>query len=276
MVRHILPILRATSFDTYAEPFCGGAAVFFAVISSMHQRSRWYGLNDINEDLVHFYEIAKTRSDELVEFAHSRDLAADVYANRANDIVNGVCAADCDVERAWAVWISSFFAFSGMIGAGSALGTPGHNRCSVLDNKLRTLRKQCEYLRMAHITKRDWTAFVRGIDKEYSHDSRMEKRERMFYLDPPYIGTSPMYKNEDGVRVSWGDDEMNELLEFCKTTKSKFILSNYASDSLTEWAKLNGFNSQTIERQLFMNTGYAEKQRTEILIWNFPIKVWLN
>jgi DNA adenine methylase len=42
-------------FETYVEPFCGGAAVFFALASERERPFRQAILSDKNEDLIACY-----------------------------------------------------------------------------------------------------------------------------------------------------------------------------------------------------------------------------
>jgi DNA adenine methylase len=52
MLRHILPLIPL--HDKYVEPFCGGAAVFFA-----KQQAKLEIINDKNGEVVNFYRCCK-------------------------------------------------------------------------------------------------------------------------------------------------------------------------------------------------------------------------
>lgn len=70
MLKHILPLIP--KHELYTEPFCGGASVLFAKKAVNAEI-----INDLNIDLVNFYQIAKTKFKELkIEIdktLHSRD-----------------------------------------------------------------------------------------------------------------------------------------------------------------------------------------------------------
>jgi len=59
LIKHILPLFP--EHTTYVEPFCGGAALFFAKPPSEAEV-----INDINSELVNLYRVVKNHLDELV------------------------------------------------------------------------------------------------------------------------------------------------------------------------------------------------------------------
>jgi DNA adenine methylase len=84
--------------QVYCEPFCGGAAIFFA-----KEPSKVEIINDTNGEIINFYEVLKLNfsalDQEIKISLHSRKQhhqAEVVYANP--DMFDRV-------KRAWAVWM---------------------------------------------------------------------------------------------------------------------------------------------------------------------------
>ena len=63
MLSHILPLIP--KHKCYVEPFCGGAAVFFAKDKSSNEI-----LNDNNNNLINFYRILKIFIDHFEIFTN--------------------------------------------------------------------------------------------------------------------------------------------------------------------------------------------------------------
>ncbi|NLL28080.1 MAG: DNA adenine methylase, partial [Bacteroidales bacterium] len=106
MVNHILPLIPEHSL--YAEPFAGGAAIFWA-----KQPVSVEVLNDTNRELINFYKVVKNNFVELEKeikiTLNSRDLyrkASTIYNN--SDMFS-------DVKRAWALWVLSSQSFGAQL-----------------------------------------------------------------------------------------------------------------------------------------------------------------
>jgi len=99
MLRHILPLIH--KHRIYAEPFVGGAAVFFAKPPSPIEI-----INDTNRQLITFYEIAKTQYQKLKKkidaTLHSRENHS--YAR----IIYDNARFFGKVDIAWSVWVLVF------------------------------------------------------------------------------------------------------------------------------------------------------------------------
>src|SRR5277367_6205906 len=75
LMRHV-----PTNVRTYAEPFAGGAALFFALASERSQGIRYFRhaiIADSNEELIACYRAVRDDVDSLVDalggFKHSRE-----------------------------------------------------------------------------------------------------------------------------------------------------------------------------------------------------------
>jgi DNA adenine methylase len=99
---------RIPSHERYVEPFCGGAAVFFA-----KQPADIEVLNDTNKELVNFYRVVQNRLPDLQVLVratlHSRDAHSDAIT-----INNNPHLFD-EIRRAWALWVLSSQSFCAML-----------------------------------------------------------------------------------------------------------------------------------------------------------------
>ena len=88
LVNVILPMIP--DHTLYAEPFCGGAAIFFAKQPSLVEV-----INDTNGEVVNFYEVLKTDFERLkarVEVSmHSRQMHSDASVIYNNPHLFGKC-----------------------------------------------------------------------------------------------------------------------------------------------------------------------------------------
>jgi DNA adenine methylase len=106
MVTKIVPIIP--EHQLYCEPFCGGAAIFFA-----KPKSDVEVINDTNSELINFYRIVQndfvSLEKEVRITLHSRRIHSD-----AKTIYNAPHLFN-DIKRAWAVWVMATQSFSAML-----------------------------------------------------------------------------------------------------------------------------------------------------------------
>jgi DNA adenine methylase len=241
----LLPLHRL-----YCEPFTGGAAIFFAKHPSTEEV-----LNDLNEEVVNFWEVLKTDYDGLADAVnvslHSRELhrqAGVVYAN--TDMFDRV-------KRAWAVWYLTSAGFGSMID-----GTWGNDlqgkRALALKNK-RDNFLPCLSERLAHVRIENCDA-CKVIKDNDAPDS-------LFYTDPPYVGA------DQGHYAGYTQEMFDALLETLADIKGKFLLSSYPNENLVKFTGKCGWH--TVEVKMNNSMSAAERghgmEKTEVLTANYPI-----
>jgi len=111
--------------------------------------------------------------------------------------------------------------------------------------------------------------------QSYTETIKMAKPDDIIYCDPPYIERHSDYFN------SWTDADEIKLFQLLSSSKSKFILSTWHSNSYRDnvyinrlWNKFN-----MVTREHFYHIGAKEINRNpikEALIMNFPIKISEN
>jgi DNA adenine methylase len=169
-----------TRVGTYAEPFAGGAALFFALASERDRGVRHFEraiLADRNEELVALYRAVKGNVDDVIAalagFRHDRDL---FYQVRAQD-TQGMS----DVARAARFVFLNRTCFNGLwrVNAGGRFNVPfgKYKNPRILDEE--SLRAASRALADAEIRAADFADVTSELG-----------RGDFVYLDPPYVPVS--------------------------------------------------------------------------------------
>ena len=234
----IVPYIHEIPHSVYVEPFCGGAALLFEKgrpnVASTDYREV---INDLNEALITFYRVGKTRPDELnakiQATLHSR---AD-YKRACNIVKN--CQEYDELTIAWAVWIGFNQGFANIMGSGWRIEVCSESRPFVITNKKDRLPEQLKRLEQCYIECDDALAIIK----------RWDSKNTLFYLDPPYVNTN--LGHYDG----YTENDYKDLLALLSTIEGSFILSGYPNEFVpSEWryvdfeARMSAANGRHRER----------------------------
>lgn len=246
LLLHITPLIP--EHVLYAEPFAGGAALFFA-----KEPSRIEVLNDTNKRLITFYRVAQSQFAKLKqrinETLHSRISfckAKLIYQN-----------ADCfsDLDIAWAVWILSASAYNASFDGSFSYDKTRQNTTRRVINKKNTFTKNiATRLEHAQIECCDALEIIRTRDSENT----------FFYCDPPYFNA------DMGHYRGYTKKDFEQLLTALTKIKGKFLLSSYPSDVLSQFTKKNGWHTKSLA-QTTPTTYKVRKPKTEVLTANYSM-----
>lgn len=252
MVPHILPLIP--KHTQYVEPFCGGAAVFWAKQPSPHEV-----INDLDGRVVNFYRVLQTRFEELqsmirgtlhseAEYRWSKSVVADVEAD--------------EVDRAWAFWVQTNMSFGKKIGAGFAFSNAIRGGGSLEANNLverKALLEGIAYTqRLEYVTlfSRDAVELIKLKDSPST----------FFYIDPPYVSS------ECGHYKGYTSADFQRLLDTLSTLQSKFLLSSYPEPELLAMRALHGWQTKDIDATVAVSGKRKErKAKVECLTWNYSL-----
>jgi DNA adenine methylase len=215
MARLILPLIP--THKLYCEPFCGGAAIFFA-----KPKSEIEVLNDTNRELINFYEVAKNDfvalEKEVKITLSSRDL------HRKASVIYNHPDLFSPIKRAWALWVLSSQSFGGSLD--DAWGFD--------KTKNRTAKKVCNSRNAFTIdlAVRLQDVCIECADACYIILSR-DNEDAFFYCDPPYYNAN--MGHYDGYSLT----DFKDLLNTLSNVKGKFLLSSYPSEILSEYISKN-------------------------------------
>ncbi|MGF7110173.1 DNA adenine methylase [Treponema pedis] len=233
----------------YCEPFIGGAAVFFAKPKSQSEI-----INDINSEIVNFYEVLQrdftALQSEVAISLHSRKLhkhAQVIYENP--DMFDRV-------KRAWAVWVLANMSFNNSFIAGFTRDKDGKLTRSISSKRLSFKEDLAIRLQNVQIECCDALRIIRSNDSPDTFN----------YIDPPYVGAC------QGHYDGYSQDDFNNLLKELSSIKGKFLLSSYRNPALSEAVKM--FNWHQLEFKINNHPGEKTspaRTKIEVLTANYPL-----
>lgn len=250
MVSKILPLIQPHTL--YAEPFCGGAAVFFAKDPSQVEI-----INDTNKELINFYRVVQndfvSLEKEVRITLHSRTSHRD-----ASVIYNSPHLFN-DVKRAWAVWALATQSFSSIIDGSWGYDISANQTTRKIHRAKMNFTEELA-IRLQNV-QIECTDALRIIDSR-------DNPNAFFYIDPPY------YNSDCGHYDGYSLDDFENLLKLISKIKGRFLMSSYDSPVLKKYVKEHGWSQQKHEFTVSVanNLKKPGKKKIEVLTANYPIK----
>jgi len=251
MLRHILPMIPPHTL--YCEPFCGGAAVFFA-----KQKSEIEVINDTNKELINFYRVVQndfvSLEKEVRITLHSRTLHRDASA-----IYNSPHLFS-EVKRAWAVWVLATQSFSAMLDGSFGYDVSEQHTTKKISNARANFTEELA-IRLQNV-QIECTDALRIINSRDSKNS-------FFYIDPPY------YNSDCGHYDGYTVEDFENLLKALSKIEGKFLLSSYDSPILKEYVKSQRWAQKRFELTVSVANSNATKKppkkKVEVLTYNYEL-----
>lgn len=227
------------TFDRYIEVFGGAGWVLFS--SDRHAKVEVY--NDVNGDLVNLFRCTKYHPEALQKELKFILMSREQFFDAKEQIkIKGLT----DIQRAAKFYIlikESFGADTLSFGV----------RPKDMENAIEYISKVAKRLKMVVIEKQDFECILKTYDK----------KDALFYLDPPYYETEKYYPDrfmpEDHVR----------LKEALGRIKGKFLLSYNDCEYIRKL--YDGYSIVEVDRpHNLMQVKEKEKPRyKELLIKNY-------
>lgn len=259
---------------TYIEPFVGGGAMLFHMLTT-HKNIKRVVINDINKDLIKCYSLIKENPKVLIDllrpmeeqYYQLSETAREKYYYDTRDEFNLEKLSD-NQRAAYLIFLNRT-CFRGMYreNQNGSFNVPfGHYKRPKISN-YDVIMADHEVLSKVEIMCGDYKNVIKRLGKGYN----------FIYFDPPY---RPLLGSNNFKRYSksgFGDPEQEELKSFCDkmTSKScKIMLSNSYStngDGSSYFEALyKDYSFDTILAPRYINA-YAEKRekQKEILIKNY-------
>jgi DNA adenine methylase len=213
----------------YVETHAGGAGVFFRKVPSTAEV-----LNDLNQEIVTFFDVLRERRADLIEAIECTPYSR-VELQRATE------PASDPLERARRFYIRSLQSFSNGEGERSLNWRFQINKDSLVNrwNKTSHLWACAQRLKAAQLE----------CDTAANVIERFDDPNTLFYVDPPYVhdtrGESRIY------RFEMTDDDHRALADQLKRVQGAVILSGYDSDLYRElypdW-RMVSFEMDTVQK----------------------------
>jgi DNA adenine methylase len=197
----------------YCEPFCGGAALFFAKPPSEVEI-----LNDKDKIIYDFYAIL--RDPQLAERLQQK-LKYTLWSRLELETCRKTWRQTEDiVERVWAWFVVLRQSFTHETDEKAAwLCSKKENQAKRFARAVDTLQFCAQRLRDAQIENRSFEHVIKLYDMP----------EMFFYCDPPYMKETRVDGGyDDGLEMSTEQHEL--LLDLLNSAKAQVVLSGYPSD----------------------------------------------
>jgi len=169
--------------DTFVDVFGGSGAIIYNKPPSTNEV-----YNDINDDLVQFFEVLRTRPDDLEAWVRNIPYARSVYEDWVRGHFNGD-RPDDPVERAGRFWALRYMQFAGDMSMVNGFKTRAkRSPARTFDNARERLQELADRFSDVIIEHRDWQRIFDTYD-----DSDVDV---VFYCDPPYLNSEHYYDVE--------------------------------------------------------------------------------
>lgn len=234
--------------EYYVEPFGGGAAVLLN-----KPRSQIEVYNDLDSDVVNFFDVLRNRPGELAEFTKAVPFAEEIHERWSERWFNGE-RPDDDLKRAGMWMFLRYSQFNGKAGTKS-----GFKREPVVEE---SHGQVADVWRQAPERIRETAERLQGVsivnDTFQNVIDRYDSPQTLFYCDPPYYGTEHYYTE---------DADHDELYD---------KLTDIEGDAVVSYTDIppglyEGW--EEIVREQNHNAGGNVKQVDERLLCNFRLEL---
>lgn len=259
---------------TYIEPFVGGGAMLFHMLTR-HQNIRRVVINDINKDLIRCYQLVKESPQTLIEllrpfeqryYALNEDERRQYFYEVRNEYNNSDLTAD---QRAACFIFLNHTCFNGLYreNASGGFNVPfgGYKKPKICNEDV--IRADHKVLSKVDIICGDYKNILTHLSKGYN----------FIYFDPPYRPLMGSSNFNQYSKSGFGDPEQVELKAFCDRLTGRgchMMLSNSDStneDGASYFETL--YNGYTFNRLLAQRSisadGQKRKKQSEVLITNY-------
>ncbi|KAF6246134.1 DNA methyltransferase [Nitrosopumilus sp. b3] len=264
--RQLIPILNENlpkSFGTYFEPFLGGGALLFHILTE--RKGQKCSISDLNSDLVLTYTTIRDRIDELIlslknhEKNYHKDSKSYYYSVRESN-------PRSEIEKTSRLLFMNRTCFNGLyrVNSKGKFNVPlGRytNPNIVNEENLRSVSSILQSSKVA-IKCRDFESVLRD-----------SKKGDLVYFDPPYQPVSDTANFTSYTNKSFTYEDLNRLADLCMKLDSKgcnVLLSNSDSKDVEDMFSSNSWKIKKIQANRSINSN--SKKRTghfELLIKNY-------
>jgi len=230
--------------DCYIELFGGSASVLVN-----KPKSRVEIFNDLDGDIVHFFDVLRTRDDELREWLETVPFAKELHERWGRQWYDG-WRPDDDIKRAGVFFFlrrsqyaGKYKTFSGFRSASTTCSA----KTWVRDTD--KLEKFAQRLREVQIEQRDYAELFDRFDSE----------DVFYYADPPYV-------KEGDALYTHGEFDHERFVDTLESAEGKWMVSYMdLPPGLEDYYVVERGATQ------HMNKGHEERrdEATERLIMNF-------
>jgi DNA adenine methylase len=251
MIPNLLPLLPDSK--VYVEPFCGGAALFFA-----KEPSPTEVLNDTNHQLMNLYRVCQTPylREELIQ-----RLVATPYSRALYEQAKAIYkeATAYSVTQAWALYTRVFMTFAyDMNSQGWRFEKEGKSiEPVVFRNRIDHLPSAVQRINTTYLECKDALSVIKSWDDP----------DTLFYCDPPYPNT------DQGQYKGYTQADFEALVDTLASIEGSFLLSCYPNEAVPKDWEVFSFNTRmSAAGGKAMAEGRTDTKRVE-MVWRKLNKV---
>lgn len=229
--------------ECYGEVFAGAASVLVN-----KSRSDVEVINDIDGDIVHFFEMLRERPDELREWLRNAPYARELHEEWGRAFYDGE-RPDDPIERAGWFYYLRYTQFSADHGDKAGFSSARtKNEAQPYANGVERLPSYAERFRGVQIENQDFETFL----------TRFDGPDTFLYLDPPYVDVGDALYSHDG------QFDQRRFVECLHELEAKWCVSyTQLPDGL------DGYHIAEREAAQQMTDHAAKERRTERLVMNY-------
>ena len=265
--------------DKYAEPFIGGGAVLFDILTNYDIKKAY--ISDVNKELINIYKVIQNKAEELITFLKKfeedylpleNEERKEYYLQKREEYNNWKKRYNAENIEEMGAALFIFLnktCFNGLyrVNKKGEFNVPmgAYKKPLICDEE--NLRNISILLKNVEIICADYTKSENFIDEN-----------TLVYFDPPYRPLTETASFTSYTEFSFNDEEQIRLAEFIKTLNSKnikAILSNSDPKNVNQDDNFfddlyKGFNIRRIGASRMINSkGSSRGKITELLINNF-------
>ena len=264
--RQLIPILNENlpkSFGTYFEPFLGGGALLFHILTE--RKGQKCSISDLNSDLVLTYTTIRDRIDELISSLKNHEKN---YHKASKSYYYSVRESNprSEIEKTSRLLFMNRTCFNGLyrVNSKGKFNVPlgRYTNPNIVNEE--NLRSVCSILQSSKVAIkcRDFESVLRDA-----------KKGDLVYFDPPYQPVSDTANFTSYTNKSFTYEDLNRLADLCLELDSKgcsVLLSNSDSKDVADMFSSKSWKIKKINANRSINSN--SKKRTghfELLIKNY-------
>ena len=255
----LLPIIDGIQHKVYVESFAGSGAV---ILNKIPSEVEVY--NDIHSEVVNFFQVLRTRSEELIALLELTPYSREEFAVACREQVED------SLEKA-----RRFFVRARQVRSGLATkATPGRWSYTKKDSRQKRALPVNQWLGaidgLEDVCNRIKDVQIERIDA-LDAIQRYDTPNTLHYVDPPYLMSSRT--GGENYQHEFSDEQHLELLNLLLSVQGKVVLSSYKNDlystTLKDWKE-----SRRIACYANTTLQNGEKSYRQEVIWtNFNCEI---
>ena len=264
--RQLIPTLNEnlpTSFGTYYEPFLGGGALLFHILTD--RIGQKCSISDLNSDLVLAYTVIRNRIDDLItslknhERNYRKDSKSYYYSIRESN-------PRSEVEKTSRLLFMNRTCFNGLY----RVNSKGKFNVPLGKYVNPNIVNETNLRSVSHILQSSKTSIQ---CRDFEAVLRYAKKGDLVYFDPPYQPVSETANFTSYTNKNFTPDDLTRLVKICKSLDEKgcnVLLSNSDSKLVSDMFSEKAWKINKIPANRSINSD--SKKRTghfELLIKNY-------